>query len=63
MPTYRARITRGVTFQLDFEANSRSDALQKIMRTAFLCDGRDFKVTNIVSLREVKKPEEPERGS
>ncbi len=53
MPTYRMTIDRTVRFQLDLEADSRLDALQKIMTKALHYDDRDLKETNVVAIKEL----------
>lgn len=56
MPTYRLTIDRAVRFQLDFEADSRIDALKKVIRTALHYDALDEKKTRVISLQELEKP-------
>jgi len=56
MPTYRLTIDRAVRFQLDIEADSRMDALKKVIRTALHYDVLDEKKTRIISLQELEKP-------
>jgi len=56
MPTYRLTIDRTVRFQLDLEADSRMDALQKITVKALDYDDRDLKETRVISVQELKKP-------
>lgn len=56
MPTYRITIDRAVRFQLDLEADSRLDALQKITDTALDYDDRDQKETRVISIQELTKP-------
>ena len=55
MPTYRITIDRAVRFQLDLEAESRLDALQKITDTALDYDGRDHKETHVIAIKELKQ--------
>jgi len=56
MPTYRLTIDRAVRFQLDIEADSRMDALKKVIRTALHYDALDEKKTRVISLQELEKP-------
>jgi hypothetical protein len=56
MPTYRITIDRVVRFQLDLEADSRLDALQKITVTALHYDDRDHKETRVISIKELTEP-------
>ena len=55
MPTYRLTIDRVVRFELDIEADSRLDALQKIMGMALHYDGLDLKETHVVAVKELEK--------
>jgi hypothetical protein len=55
MPTYRITIDRAVRFQLDLEANSRLDALQKLTVTALHYDGLDHKETRVTSIKELEQ--------
>ena len=55
MPTYRLTIERTVRFQLDIEADSRKDALQKITVTALDYDDRDLKETRVIAIKELKQ--------
>jgi hypothetical protein len=55
MPTYRLTIERTVRFQLDLEAASRKDALQKITVTALDYDDRDLKETRVIAIKELKE--------
>jgi hypothetical protein len=56
MPTYRLTIDRAVRFQLDLEAESRLDALQKVTATAMVYDDRDLKETRVISVQELPEP-------
>jgi len=56
MPTYRLTIDRAVRFQLDLEADSRLDALQKVTDMAMVYDDRDLKETRVISVQELTKP-------
>lgn len=56
MPTYRVTIDRAVRFQLDFEADSRLDALKKVTDTALVYDEQDLKETRVISVQELKEP-------
>ena len=49
---YRIKIIRSCEFEVDMEAESRSDAMAKIMRTALDYDDRDHKETKIVAISE-----------
>jgi len=53
MPTYRITIDRTVRFQLDLEADSRLDALQKVTETALDYDAQDLKETRVISVQEL----------
>jgi head-tail adaptor len=53
MPTYRVTIDRAVRFQLDIEADSRMDALQKVTDTAMVYDEQDLKETRVISVQEL----------
>jgi head-tail adaptor len=53
MPTYRVTIDRAVRFQLDIEADSRIDALQKVTDTAMVYDEQDLKETRVISVQEL----------
>lgn len=55
MPTYRLTIERTVRFQLDLEADSRSDALQKLTTKALDYDDRDLKETRVIAIQELKQ--------
>lgn len=55
MPTYRLTIERTVRFQLDLEADSRFDALQKITVAALNYDGQDSKETCVIAIQELKE--------
>jgi hypothetical protein len=55
MPTYRMTIDRTVRFQLDLEADSRLDALQKVMSLGLHYDGLDLKETHVVAIKELEK--------
>ena len=56
MPTYRITIDRAVRFQLDLEADSRMDALQKVTVKALDYDDQDLKETRVISVQEPTKP-------
>lgn len=53
MPTYRVTIDRAVRFQLDIEADTRLDALQKVTDTAMVYDDQDLKETRVISVQEL----------
>lgn len=53
MTTYRVTIERGVRFQLDFEADSRLDALQKVTVKALEYDEHDQKETRVINIQEL----------
>lgn len=55
MPTYRVTIDRAVRFQLDIEADSRIDALQKVTDTALVYDAQDLKETRVITIQELKQ--------
>ena len=55
MPTYRITIDRAVRFQLDLEADSRLDALQKVTAMAMVYDDLDLKETRVISVQELTK--------
>lgn len=52
MPTYRVTIDRAVRFQIDLEADTRLDALQKVTDTAMVYDEQDLKETRVISVEE-----------
>ena len=56
MPNYRITIDRAVRFQLDLEASSRLDALQKVTDMAMVYDDQDLKETRVISVQELTKP-------
>ena len=56
MPTYRLTIERTVRFQLDLEADTRLDALSKVMSMALDYDDRDLKETRVITVQELTKP-------
>lgn len=56
MPIYRMTIERTVRFQLDLEAESRLDALQKVTTKALDYDDRDLKETRVINIRELPIP-------
>jgi head-tail adaptor len=51
--TYRVTIDRAVRFQLDIEAESRLDALQKVTDTAMIYDEQDLKETRVINVQEL----------
>lgn len=53
MKTYRVTIDRAVRFQLDIEADTRLDALQKVTDTAVVYDDQDLKETRVISVQEL----------
>lgn len=53
MPTYRITIERTVRFQLDMEADSRLDALQKVTSKALEYDEHDLKETRVINVQEL----------
>ena len=53
MKTYRVTIDRAVRFQLDIEADTRLDALQKVTDTAMVYDDQDLKETRVISIEEL----------
>jgi head-tail adaptor len=53
---YRLTIERTVRFQLDIEAETRFDALQKLTTKALDYDGRDLKETRVINIRELPQP-------
>ena len=53
MKTYRVTIDRAVRFQLDIEAESRMDALQKVTDTAMVYDEQDLKETRVINIQEL----------
>lgn len=53
MPTYRVTIDRTVRFQLDIEADTRLDALQKVTETAMVYDDQDLKETRVINVKEL----------
>lgn len=53
MPTYRVTIERGARFQLDLEADSRLDALQKVTSKALIYDEHDQKETRVIKIQEL----------
>jgi len=55
MPAYRITIDRAVRFQLDLEADSRLDALKKVIDTALHYDGLDHKETRVTSIKELNQ--------
>lgn len=55
MPTYRLTIDRAVRFQLDFEADTRLDALRMVNDMALMYDGRDQKETRVIAIKELAK--------
>ena len=55
MKTYRVTIERTVRFQLDIEAESRLDALQKVTDMAMVYDEQDLKETRVITVQELKK--------
>lgn len=55
MPTYRLTIDRAVRFEIDMEADSRLDALQKVMSLSLHYDGLDLKETHVAAIKELKK--------
>jgi hypothetical protein len=55
VPTYRITIDRAVRFQLDLEADSRLDALQKVTDMAMVYDDLDLKETRVISVQELTK--------
>jgi hypothetical protein len=56
MPAYRITIDRAVRFQLDLEADSRLDALQKVTDMAMVYDDQDLKETRVISVQELTIP-------
>jgi head-tail adaptor len=60
MPTYRVTIDRAVRFQLDIEAESRLDALQKVTDTAVVYDDQDLKETRVISVEELAVQHPPD---
>lgn len=55
MKTYRVSIDRAVRFQIDLEANSRMDALWKVVGTAMVYDDQDLKETRVISVQELEQ--------
>lgn len=55
MPTYRVTIDRAVRFQLEIEADSRLDALQKVTDMAMVYDAQDLKETRVITIQELKQ--------
>lgn len=55
MPIYRMTIERTVRFQLDVEAATRMDALEKLTTTALNYDDRDLKETRVIAIKELEK--------
>ena len=53
MKTYRVTIVRTVRFQLDIEAESRLDALQKVTDMAMVYDEQDLKETRVINIQEL----------
>lgn len=49
---YRIKLIRSCHFEIDIDADSRSDALAKVMKTALDCDAIDQKETKIVGISE-----------
>jgi len=54
MPTYRMTIDRTVRFQLDFEADTRLDALRMVNDKALMYDDRDLKETRVIAIKELE---------
>ena len=55
MPTFRLTIDRTVRFELDIRADSRLDALQKVMGMALHYDGLDLKETHVVAIKKLEE--------
>ena len=49
---FRIKVIRDCQFEIDIDADNRSDAFAKVMRTALDCDTIDQKETKIVGISE-----------
>jgi hypothetical protein len=55
VPTYRLTIERTVRFQLDFEADTRLDALRIVNDMALMYDGQDNKETRVIAIKNLEE--------